>query len=140
MSDRHFHLKLDATYIEAENKVDDLNLQVLHEGIFEPLNDLGIRSPGFLLFINALFSCQHLYMRTNCAERALVLESTQGELQVNTSETWEIKDIDVLFNGQLKSGSPSQDDLNYITERMRHCPVSTNLPAHIKLNIKVNLV
>lgn len=139
MSDRHFHLRLDSTYTENENKVDDLNLEVLHEDKWEPLLDLGIRSPGFLLFINALFSCQHLYMRTNCAERNLILQLAHGELQVNASETWEIKDVDVLFNAKLQSGSPSQDDLNYITERMRHCPVSTNLPAHVKLNIKVNL-
>lgn len=139
MSDRHFHLRLDATYTESKNEVDDLNLEVFHEGKFEPLLDLGIRSPGFLLFINALFSCQHLYMRANCAERDLVLESAHGELQVDTSETWEIKEIDVLFGAKIHSGNPTQDDLNYITERMRHCPVSTNLPGHIKLNIKVNL-
>ena len=139
MSDKHFHLKLDATYSENKNKIDDLNLEVLHEKKWEPLVDLGIHSPGFLLFINALFSCQHLYMRANCAERDLVLESAHGELQVDTSATWEIKHIDVLFNARLKSGQPTRDDLNYITERMRHCPVSTNLPAHIQLNIKVNL-
>lgn len=138
MNDRHFHLKLDATYTDSKNEVNDLNLEVLHEGEWEAL-DLGILSPGFLLYINALFSCQHLYMRTNCAERDLVLESAHGELQVDTRENWEITEIDVLFNARLQSGNPRQDDLDYITERMRHCPVSTNLPAQVKLNISVNL-
>ena len=138
MSDRHFHLKLDASYSGTKNEVDDLKLEVLHDGAWEAV-DLGIRSPGFLLYINALFTCQHLYMRSNCAERDLVLASAHGELQVDTRQNWEITEINVLFRGRLQSGNPRQEDLDYITERMRHCPVSTNLPAHVKLNISVSV-
>lgn len=138
MNERHFHLRLDATYVDSENKVDELNLEVLHDQEWEAV-ELGIRSPGFFMYINALLTCQHLYMRTNCAERDLVLASAHGELRVETSENWEIKQVTVSFDSKLKSGTPSQVDLNYITERMRHCPVSTNLPAHVKMDINVNL-
>lgn len=138
MNDRHFHLKLDATYTDDKNEVDELNVEVLHDGEWEPVK-LGIHSPGFLLYTNALFSCQHLYMRKNCAERDLVLASAHGELEVDARKNWEITAINVTFSANTRSGTASQDDLDYITERMRHCPVSTNLAAQVKLNIQVNL-
>jgi hypothetical protein len=138
MSDRHFHLKLDATYTGDKNEVGDLDVEVLHDGQWEPV-ELGIRSPGFLLYINALFTCQHLYMRNNCAERDLVLASAQGELEVNARKNWEITSIEVTFSAKARSGTATQDDLDYITERMRHCPVSTNLAAQVKLDIHVSL-
>ena len=138
MSNRHFHLRMQATYENNENKVDNLNLNIFNEGEWETL-ELSIRSPGFLLYTNALFSCQHLYMRSNCAERDLVLESSEGELKVVTSEIWEILDIQVSFNGKLKSGIPNQDAMDYIIGRMHHCPVSTNLPKHIPLAVSVDL-
>jgi len=138
MSNRHFHLRMQATYENNENKVDKLNLDIFNEGEWETL-DLSIRSPGFLLYANALFSCQHLYMRSNCAERDLVLESSEGELKVVTSEIWEILDIQVSFNGKLKSGTLNQDAMDYIIDRMHHCPVSTNLPKHISLAVSVDL-
>ncbi len=139
MSKRNFQLRLRATYQSNENKVDDLVVEVLHDGKWEVL-DLGIRSPGFLMYITALFSCQHLYMRTNCAERNLVLASAEGDLKVEASEIWEIEDIKVHFTGRLASGAPNEDALAYITERMHHCPVSTNLPRHIPMQVSVDLV
>jgi len=138
MNDRHFHLRMQASYESEKNDIDTLNIDVLHEGSWEPL-ELNIQSPGFLMYINALFSCQHMYMRTNCAERGLTLFSSEGEIRLVASEIWEIRDISVRFNGRLKSGSLTDDALNYITERMHHCPVSTNLPAHVPLKISVNL-
>ena len=138
MSNHHFHLRMQATYDNNQNKVDNLNLNIFNEGEWEIL-DLSIRSPGFLLYANALFSCQHLYMRSNCAERGLVLESSVGELKVVTSEIWEILDIQVSFNGKLKSGAPNQDAMDYIIDRMHHCPVSTNLPKHTPFAVSVDL-
>ncbi len=136
MSDRHFHLKLSATYRGDENNIDDLTVEVLHDDNWEAL-DLDIRSPGFLLFINALFSCQHLYMRTNCAERKLILLSSKAEMKVETDEVWAIKNVAISFVSQLKSGVPVDDDLEYITERMGHCPVTTNLSHKIKITSSV---
>ena len=35
--------------------------------------------------------------------------------------------VHVHFEVGLKSGGPSNEDADYIIERMQHCPVSTNL-------------
>lgn len=136
MSNRHFHLRLNATYQGSENKIEDLTVEVLHENEWEPL-DLNILSPGFLMFITALFNCQHLYMRANSAERDLILSSANGEMQVETTEDWKILDVLVSFSAKLNSGSPKDDDLDYITDRMRHCPVSTNLPQQVNFKNSV---
>jgi hypothetical protein len=136
MNDRHFHLQLKSTYIDDKNEIEDLTVECLNDNKWEPL-DLSIRSPGFLLFINGLFSCQHLYMRTNSAERNLVLESATGEMKIIAGEFWDIKDATITFQAKLKSGSPTEDDINYITERMKHCPVSSNLSDSLQINNSV---
>ncbi len=137
MNERYFRLRLSCTYKNTDNEIDDLIVDVLNKKIWEKL-ELSVRSPGFLLFINGLFSCQHLYMRTNSAERNLVLESTTGELKIITSEFWYIQDAEISFHAKLKSGTPTEDDINYITERMKHCPVSSNLPDSLKINNSVH--
>ncbi|MBT3205819.1 MAG: hypothetical protein HOM14_00535 [Gammaproteobacteria bacterium] len=133
---RHFHLKLICSYETEKNDIKDLAIQVLHDNEWEEL-DLSIRSPGFLLYINALFSCQHLYMRANSAECNLILESSTGEILVNAGEFWNLKDITVSFNAKIKSGTATEENINYISERMTHCPVSTNLPDNLKMDISV---
>ncbi len=134
---RNFHLRLTATYSGNENKIDDLALQVLHDHQWEPLQ-LDIRSPGFLLFINGLFSCQHLYMRTNSAECGLVLSSAKGGMNIVAGEFWDIQHAEVSFDAYVLSGEPSEEHRSYIIERMHHCPVSTNLPEHLKLKVSVS--
>lgn len=132
MNDRHFQLLLKSTYKGNENEIEELAVECFNDDKWEIL-DLSIRSPGFLLFITGLFSCQHLYMRTNSAERNLILESATGEIKIITDEFWVIKDATINFKASLKSGSPTEDDINYITERMKHCPVSSNLPDNLQI-------
>jgi len=136
MSNRYFHLRMSSSYQTDENDIKDLAIEVLHDDEWETL-DLGIRSPGFLLYINALFSCQHLYMRTNSAESDLVIESSTGELKVEAGEFWNLISVSVSFDVKLKSGSATEEYIRYITERMTHCPVSTNLPENINMEISV---
>jgi hypothetical protein len=136
MTNRQFHLRLNASYQGSDNTLDDLSVEVLNKDEWEAL-DLNIRSAGFLLFINGLFSCQHLYMRTNSAECDLQLGSSSGELFVETDENWEITQAQVSFVARLVSGEASDDDLEYIIERMHHCPVSTNLPESVLLQVSV---
>jgi len=137
MKQRYFRLRLNCTYKNPENEIDDLNVDVLNKKTWEKL-DLSVKSPGFLLFINGLFSCQHLYMRSNSAERNLVLKSATGELKIIASEFWDIQEAEISFHVKLKSGTPSEDDINYITERMKHCPVSSNLPDSLQINNSVH--
>ena len=132
MGNRYFHLRLTCTYEGDKNDVNDLAIEVLNNDKWETL-DLSIRSPGFLQFVNALFSCQHLYMRVNSAERGLILISATGEIEVETGEFWDITNASITFHAKLKSGTPTEDDLDYITDRMTHCPVSTNIAKHIKI-------
>jgi hypothetical protein len=106
MNNRYFNLRLRCIYKGNKNLVDDLVVEVLKEKNWEAL-DLSIRSPGFLLFINALFSCQHLYMRTNSAERNLIPTETLGELYLEANKSWKIKDVVISFNAKLKSGVPT---------------------------------
>ncbi|MDA3870532.1 MAG: AF1514 family protein [Gammaproteobacteria bacterium] len=137
MTDRHFHLRLSCNYESKDNNVTDLAVEILLDGEWKTLH-LNVKSPGFLLLVYGLFSCQHLYMRTNSAERNLVLESATGELKLSADEFWAIKSVAVNFNAKLKSGRPSDDDIAYIIDRMGHCPVSTNIPANIDKKSSVN--
>jgi hypothetical protein len=139
MNNRHFHLKLKATYQGEKNAIDNLQVHVLKGDQWENL-ELNIRSPGFQLYINGLFSCQHLYMRTNAAERNLMLGSSAGEMLVNTNKVWEIQTLQVSFIAKLRSGNPSEADINYIRERMHHCPVSSNLPKRADLQNMIKFI
>jgi hypothetical protein len=76
-------------------------------------------------------------MRANSAECNLILESSTGEILVNAGEFWNLKDITVSFNAKIKSGTATEENINYISERMTHCPVSTNLPDNLKMDISV---
>lgn len=130
MIERPFHLRLSCNYETDKNEIHNLKVEIFTEDEWKTLH-LSTKSPGFLLLVYGLFSCQHLYMRTNCAERNICLESASGELKLTAGEFWNIQKVDVSFNAKIKSGQPSDDDITYITERMGHCPVSTNIPADI---------
>ena len=76
-------------------------------------------------------------MRANSAECNLILESASGKMQVEAGELWDLNNISVSFKAKIKSGVVTQSHIDYIMERMTHCPVSTNLPANIKMDISV---
>ncbi len=123
MSDRSFQMRLGCRYEDPDNTVGDLRVENLEEGEWRDL-DMNTRSPGFLVFVYAVFTCQHLYFRANCAERGLMLESAEGAIDVATTEDWALTRLRVHFNGRLKSGTPSSDDIDYIVGLMKQCPVS----------------
>ncbi|MDH5710575.1 MAG: hypothetical protein OEZ15_02765 [Gammaproteobacteria bacterium] len=133
---RPFHLRLACDYETEKNEVHNLRVEILVEDEWKTLH-LSTKSPGFLLLVYGLFSCQHLYMRTNCAERNITLEATTGELKLMAGEDWNIQSVDVVFLARIKSGQPSEDDINYIIDRMGHCPVSTNIPDDIEKSVTV---
>jgi len=137
MTDRHFHLRLNCNYKTEKNDITDLVVEIWVDDEWKTLH-LSTKSPGFLLLVYGLFSCQHLYMRTNSAERDVILESATAELKLTAGEFWNIHNVDVCFNAKIKSGQPDDDDIAYIIERMGHCPVSSNIPADIEKNIVVN--
>ena len=126
MSQHEFHLRLSCRYRDPDNTIDALDVEVLTEEGWQRL-DLNPLSPGFLLFVYTMFHCQHTYMRLNCAERKLMLESAEGRIDVMASEAWEVEQLHIDFSGRLKSGRPAEGDTDDIIDRMQHCPVSMNL-------------
>ena len=139
MNERDFQMRLACRYQDPDNAVVDLRVEHLDDGEWKPF-DLHIGSPGFQIFVYAALTCQHMYFRVNCAERGLMLESARGSVHMLTREDWELKRVRIDYEGTLKSGSPSDDDLDYLVERMKLCPVSKNTKAVADSETTVTLV
>jgi len=125
MAKRKFTMRLLCTYKDPDNTIDNLNVEVLTQDGWQPL-DLSVTSPGFQIFVYSVFTCQHMYFRVNCAERGLILEKSEGSIMLATDREWNITTLHVDFVGELKRGLVNQDDIDYIAERMQQCPVSKN--------------
>jgi hypothetical protein len=126
MNERHFQMRLNGRYQEPENSIASLRVEIFGEEDWQVF-DLNSGSAGFLIFVYSILNCQHMYMRLNCVERGLLLESAEGYIHVTTTEDWVVSDLRVELTAKLRSGSPTQSDLDYIVERMENCPVSRNL-------------
>ena len=126
MHERHFQMRLYGQYQEPENSVASLRVEVF-TGEGWQVFDLNSGSAGFLIFVYAVLNCQHMYMRLNCAERGLLLDTAEGFIHVITTEDWLLSDLRVEFTGKLRAGTPTQEDIDYVVDRMENCPVSRNL-------------
>ena len=126
VSEHIFRLRLSCTYTDPDNTVASLVVELLGKEGWEPF-ELGAGTPGFLIFVYAVFNCQHMYMRLNCAERGLLLASASGSIDVRANADWVVQQMHLTFTGKLKSGTLAEDDLGYIVDRMKHCPVSMNI-------------
>jgi uncharacterized OsmC-like protein len=137
MSKHNFHLRLNCTYESSENKISVLDVEVSTEDGWQPL-ELSEASPGFLIYAYSIFTCQHTYMRLNAGENGLIIDSAEGDLQLQASEEWLLESIDVAFDVKLKSGTVTDEKTALIIERMKQCPVSLNLPTHVAVNTTMN--
>ena len=126
MNERSFRLRQFCRYEDPDNSIADLEVEVLADGRWEPI-DLNMHTPGFLLFVYTILTCQHRYLRANCAEKGLRLESAEGSIDLLASEDWSVRKMHIRFDGRLKSGTPTREDVDYIVSRMEQCPVSKNL-------------
>lgn len=126
MTERSFQMRLFCRYAQPDNAVADLKVEVLADGQWKDF-DLNPETAGFLILVYAIFSCQHLYLRTNCAEQGLLLDSAEGAIELVASEDWEVQKLHINFEIKLKSVPQYEGDLGYIIERMKQCPVSRNL-------------
>ena len=136
MSKHYFHLRLSCTYESSENKVSVLDVEVFTESGWQPL-ELSETTPGFLIFVYSILTCQHTYMRANGSENGLIFDSAEGDLKLQAAEDWRLESVDVAFNVKLKSGAVSDEKTSLIIERMKQCPVSLNLPADVSINTTV---
>lgn len=132
MSKHDYRMRLTSRYQGADNEVTGLEVAALEKSAWRVL-DLHPGSPGFLIFVYSVFTCQHLYLRTNAAERGLLLETANGEMRLVAAEDWNLVSIDVSFQVMLRADSalPRGGDEEYIIERMKVCPVSRNLKPGI---------
>lgn len=126
MNEYNFKMKLSCHYAEPEHEISQLIIENLADGEWVEF-DLDTKAPGFLIFVYAIFTCQHMFLRKSATERRLLMESANATLELTANEEWKIQRIHIAFQVNLKSGSPSQADVEYITNQMMHCPVSRNL-------------
>ena len=126
MNERAFEMRLTCRYADSENQIADLEVESLEDGEWRTL-DLNTRSPGFQVFTYAIFTCQHTYFRTNCAEHGLILDRSTGSLNIVTDESWVLQSVRVRFDAKLQSGIPKAEIVEFIVERMKQCPVSVNV-------------
>jgi len=138
VSEHIFNLRMSCTYADPDNSVASIDVEVLGKDGWEPL-ELGTGTAGFLIFVYAIFNCQHMYMRLNCAERGLLLGSASGTIDIRANADWVVQQMRVGFTGKLKSGTPAQADLDYIVDRMKHCPVSMNIREAADSQTTLNL-
>jgi hypothetical protein len=128
MSERTFHMRLRCGYEGDANTPSALEVEQLVAGEWHPLH-LTTGSPGFDIFVYAVFTCQHTYFRVNCAERGLLLDSAQGSIVVGAAADWTLDTLQVAFSGRLRQGKAAPADIDYIVSRMQACPVSHNIRA-----------
>ncbi len=138
MSQRIFQLRSSIQYAGEANEVTALKVELFHDGTWIPF-DLNVQTPGFLIFVYAIFTCQHLYLRVNAAESGILLDSASGQIVVGTSQDWNLEDIDVTFDCTAHTGLASAANIAYIIERMKACPVSLNIRKDVDIAAKVTI-
>ena len=136
MSKHIFYLRMAVDYGPTENEITSLEVDVLNDNEWETL-DLNTTTPGFLIFVYSIFTCQHMFLRTNATERKLAFRSSRAELMVEASEDWFLEKVYVKFIVKLAAGEAKGDDTDYIVSRMQQCPVSKNLPQGIDIDTSV---
>ncbi len=131
---------LTCHYEQPDNTVSDIAVQNMADGEWQDF-ELGFHQPaGFLIFTYAILNCQHMYMRLNATERGLVLESADACIETLADDDWSLQKLHIRFEVRLKSGSPSPEDIEYISNRMQHCPVSMNLKEVPDSRVLLNFV
>ena len=126
MTDRIFNMRLSCSYTGDENDIKQQETEQLLDGMWQTF-DLEMQSAGFLIFVYAIFSCQHRMYRVKSAKQALLLDSARGSIQVTTDSDWKIKTLQVEFEGKVLTGKARQEDIDVITRAMKNCPVSVNI-------------
>lgn len=139
MNKHYFQLRLNSTYESSDNKLQHLLVEHVIDSEWQPLA-LSERSPGFLIYAYSIFTCQHLFMRNNCAERGIELASASGEMVLVADDEWRLEQMHISFDAKPSKGTASADDREYIISRMGQCPVSINLPQIADTQTLLNFI
>jgi uncharacterized OsmC-like protein len=146
MTQRTFQFRLRSSHGAPERQIQSLVVELLTEsGEWEPQVPSN-NTPGFRLYLLSLLLCQHHYLVANAQERNLPLQQVEGTFTVKTSVDWILEEVSGDFHLHLDpSASPEErsradaDAISDISERMKLCPVSRNLPASVQKTIELKL-
>ena len=133
MDERVFHLRSVAVHEGESNDPVQLDLEIETSRGWEPVS-LSTSTAPFRAFVCTDLMCQHAYLRMNASERGLVVTEARGELWMKT-EDWYVRELTARFTVTVEAGEPSSDDQDFISERMRNCPISRNLASAEKQTI-----
>jgi hypothetical protein len=130
MDERTFHLRSRSEHEGDASELLALSMELEADGEWQPVT-LSPLMPPFRAFVCASLMCQHAYLRMNATERGLVVAAANGDFWMKTHD-WHVLEIAAHFAITLRGGNPSGDDLLFISERMRDCPISRNLASATK--------
>ena len=139
MSNRTFDMRLSCGYTGNENDITELEVEHFNDGMWEAFGP-GLQSPGFLIFVYAVFHCQHRLFRITAARQRLPLNSARGSINVITDTDWKIKILQIEFEGKLLKGKARQEDIDAVVRAMKSCPVSVNLREGIEATSNIRFV
>ncbi|MGB5134838.1 MAG: hypothetical protein WBN89_06655 [Prochlorococcaceae cyanobacterium] len=145
--ERLLRFRLQSRHPLPERASTDLAVQWLSpEGLWEP-QDLTLTMPGFRIYLISLLICQHFYLVANARERRIPLERVQADFTVSAREDWILDSVTGEFQIQLDGsalvqggGSMCREDLAFIEERMKACPVSRNLAPGVQKRTRVTVI
>lgn len=146
MSERTFQFRLRSSHPAPDRATRDLVVEFLGDsGAWEP-QQLSLTMPGFRIYLISLLLCQHFYLVANAQEKAIPLLRVQANFKVITSADWILEQVSGSFRFQLDQAAPAEERVRadaaaiaFISERMKLCPVSRNLPATVKKTITLEL-
>ncbi|MCT0248343.1 hypothetical protein [Synechococcus sp. CS-205] len=146
MSQRTFQFRLRSSHDGPTRATQSLEVEFLAEsGEWEPQHP-SLTTPGFRLYLLSLLLCQHFYLVANAQERAIPLQRVEGSFTVLTSADWILEQLNGDFRLRLdpavsaEERSRADDEaIAFISERMKLCPVSRNLPATAEKAIGLRL-
>lgn len=130
---RVFEYWLESHHGLQDNELVHVACERLVEEGWQPYT-VEMTGPPFATFIYSAFACQLAYLRMNAAERGLAVDRVRGRLRMVT-EDWVVQEIEAEFWIHARSGMATAEDLAYIEDRMRSCPVSRNLPTARKQTV-----
>jgi uncharacterized OsmC-like protein len=144
--ERLFRFRLQSRHSAPERASTDLAVQWLSpEGLWEP-QELTLTMPGFRIYLISLLLCQHFYLVANARERGIPLERVEADFAVSAGEDWILQSVTGEFQIQLdgsalvqRGGSMSEEDLAFIEERMKACPVSRNLASSVEKRTRLKV-
>jgi hypothetical protein len=125
MDQRLFHLRSYSAHETDSNELASLDLELDVEGSWQPI-EFSTMMPPFRAFACTALMCQHAYLRMNATERNLVLNEAWGEFWMTTDD-WAVRDVTAYFKLTLRSGAASAEDLAFVAQRLKDCPISRNL-------------